>query len=218
MNAPERSKVCIVDDDPAVREALDALLRSFGHATSMHGSLDEFRRTSSPNEPSCMLLDVNLPGQNGLEYLLTTSGEDADVPPVVLITGYGDVPLAVSAMRAGAIDVLPKPFSDTQLISAVEVAIGKDRERRRLRGQTDDVMSRFKLLTRREREVMALVTAGLMNKQIAWRLSLSEVTVKIHRGNAMRKMKAKSLADLVRMAAVADARRGDMDVSDSAAA
>jgi FixJ family two-component response regulator len=114
--------------------------------------------------------------------------------------------------------VLPKPFSDTQLISAVEVAIGKDRERRRLRGQTDDVMSRFKLLTRREREVMALVTAGLMNKQIAWRLSLSEVTVKIHRGNAMRKMKAKSLADLVRMAAVADARRGDMDVSDSAAA
>lgn len=200
--------VCIVDDDPGVREALDGLLRSSGLSTSMHGSLDEFRAATSPCKASCLLLDVHLPGQTGLEFLIAMADEQIDIP-VVLITGFGDMPLAVRAMKAGAIDVLPKPFTDTELLKAVEAGIESDRARRVRRDQTGEIRERFATLTRREREVMALVTAGLMNKQVAWRLQLSEVTVKIHRGSAMRKMRAKSLPDLVRMAAVADTLDGN---------
>ncbi len=194
--------VCIVDDDPSVREALDGLLRSSGLSTSMHGSLDEFRAAGSPSKASCLLLDVHMPGQTGLEFLIAMADEQLDIP-VVLITGFGDMPLAVRAMKAGAIDVLPKPFTDTQLLKAVEAGVEADRARRSRRDRTEGVMERFKTLTRREREVMVLVTAGLMNKQVAWRLGLSEVTVKIHRGNVMRKMRVRSLPDLVRMAEVA---------------
>ncbi len=200
MNAETDSEplVCIVDDDRAMREALDGLLRSSGLSTSMHGSLDEFR-AAAPETASCLLLDVRLPGQSGLDFLLAAE-RDAFSIPVVLITGYGDVPLAVSAMRAGAIDILPKPFTDMQLLQAVETGIEIGRERRLCRERCNDVHARYRTLTPRERQVMALVTEGPMNKQIAWQLGLSEVTVKIHRGSSMRKMCARSLPDLVRMA------------------
>ena len=212
-NAMELSPtVCIVDDDPGVREALDGLLRSSGLATSMHGSLDDFRATAPPGKASCLLLDVHMPGQTGLDFLIAMSDEQFDIP-VVLITGFGDIPLAVRAMKAGAIDVLPKPFTDTELLKAVAAGIEAGRVRRHRRDRTKEVMARFKTLSRREREVMTLVTAGLMNKQVAWRLGLSEVTVKIHRGKVMRKMGVRSLPDLVRMAEIAGTLDGSPEPS-----
>ena len=199
--------VCIIDDDPGVREALDGLLRSSGLSTSMHGSLAEFQAAAPPGNASCLLLDIHLRGQTGLEFLTSLAGEQLAIP-VVLITGFGDVPLAVHAMKAGAFDVLPKPFTDTQLLKAVKAGIEADRARRLRHGRSEEIMERYRSLTRREREVMALVTSGLMNKQVAWHLQLSEVTVKIHRGSAMRKMRARSLPDLVRMAAAVEVQGG----------
>lgn len=197
----ETATVHIVDDDESLRRSLDSLFRSVGFATRLHGSprafLDDVDRGDGP---ACLVLDVRLPGGlSGLDFqgMLTASHEPI---PVVLMTGYGDIPMTVRAMKAGAVDFLTKPFRDQDMLDAVSAALEKDRRRRNAEEGTAALRALYATLSPRERQVMALVTAGRMNKQVAGELRLSEITVKIHRGAAMRKMKARTLADLVRMA------------------
>ncbi|MCC8935691.1 response regulator transcription factor [Bradyrhizobium sp. Arg68] len=191
--------VHIVDDDYSMRLGLGSLLQSVGLTAVTYGSTGEFLRADRLDGPGCLVLDIRLPGANGLDFQeeLITLGIRL---PVVLITGHGDIPMSVRAMKAGAIDFLSKPFRDQDMIDAVTAAITRNRLQRASETQAVAVIDRYATLSPREREVMALVTAGKMNKQIAADLGLSEVTVKIHRGAAMRKMAARSLADLVRMA------------------
>ncbi|MDI4232757.1 MULTISPECIES: response regulator transcription factor [unclassified Bradyrhizobium] len=191
--------VHIVDDDDSLRAGLASLLRTVGLTARTYGSTQEFLSAERPEQPGCIVLDIRLPGASGLDFQeeLTTLGIRL---PVVLMTGHGDIPMTVRAMKAGAVDFLPKPFRDQDMIDAVTAAINRNRLQRASESQAVAVVDRYAMLSPREREVMALVTAGKMNKQIAADLRLSEVTVKIHRGAAMRKMGARSLADLVRMA------------------
>ncbi|BDG74359.1 response regulator transcription factor [Roseomonas fluvialis] len=191
--------VIIVDDDPSVRASLDSLLRSVGFVTRQHASPAELLAMPVPDMPGCIILDVRLPGISGLDLQrqLVASGV---AMPIVFMTGYADVPMTVRAMKAGALDFLPKPFRDQEMLDAVAAAVASDRERRKAAAATDELRKRYETLSQREREVMGHVVAGLMNKQVAGRIGLSEITVKIHRGNAMRKMKARSLAELVRQA------------------
>jgi len=191
--------VCVVDDDPGIRGSLDSLFRSAGLAVALHDSADAFLTAGVPGAPACLVLDVRLPGVNGLDFQERLAAEGMGIP-VILMTGHGDIPMTVRGMKMGAVDFLPKPFSDDQMLAAVATALERDRERQA--GAASDAKLRdcFEKLTPREREVLGLVTAGLMNKQVAARMELSEITVKIHRGNVMRKMEAQSLADLVRMA------------------
>jgi FixJ family two-component response regulator len=191
--------VYVIDDDRSLRDALDSLLRSVGLATRTFGSVREFLDAAKPDRPGCIVLDVRLPGQSGLDFQAQLSGLGIRLP-VVLITGHGDIPMSVRAMKAGAVDFLPKPFRDQDLLDAVTLAIARDRQRRAADDELAGVNERFATLSPREQSVMMLVTAGKMNKQVAGDLGLSEITVKIHRGSAMRKMGARSLADLVRMA------------------
>jgi len=191
--------VHIVDDDDSLRFGLDSLLRSVGLTARTYGSTDEFLRADGLDGPGCIVLDVRLPGANGLDFQEELVGLGIRLP-VILITGHGDIPMSVRAMKAGAVDFLPKPFRDQDMIDAVTAAITRNRQQRASETQAVAVIDRYATLSPREREVMALVTAGKMNKQVAAELGLSEVTVKIHRGAAMRKMGARSLADLVRMA------------------
>ncbi|MCC8954185.1 response regulator transcription factor [Bradyrhizobium sp. Pear77] len=195
----ETPVVHIVDDDDSQRFGLDSLLRSVGLAARTYGSTQEFLKADRLDGPGCIVLDVRLPGTSGLDFQeeLATLGIRL---PVVLMTGHGDIPMSVRAMKAGAVDFLPKPFREQDMIDAVTAAINRDRLQRANENQAIAIVDRHATLSPREREVMALVTAGKMNKQIAAELGLSEVTVKIHRGAAMRKMGARSLADLVRMA------------------
>lgn len=189
----------IVDDDQSLRVALDSLLRSVGIETRQFASAAEFLAQSYPDGPACMVLDVRLPGANGLDF--QDQLIEMGVPiPIVFMTGHADVPMSVRAMKAGAIDFLAKPFRDQDMLDAVTNALDRDRARRAELSRTDDVRTRFATLSPREQQVMTLVAAGKLNKQVAGDLELSEITVKIHRGSAMRKMGAKSLADLVRMA------------------
>jgi FixJ family two-component response regulator len=191
--------VHIIDDDESVRNALDALFRSVDIKTRLHRSAQNFLEASRPDCSSCLVLDIRLPGMSGLDFQERLAQLNIHIP-VVLITGHGDIPMSVRGMKAGAVDFLTKPFRDQDMLDAVSIAIEKDRVRRTQDRETDEVRKRFATLTPREREVMAHVTAGKMNKQIAGLLNLSEITVKIHRGQAMRKMGAHTLADLVRMA------------------
>ncbi|WP_213981996.1 response regulator transcription factor [Sphingomonas sp. dw_22] len=191
--------VCVVDDDPEVRGSLGSLFRSSGLDVALYEGTDAFLAAGVPPVASCLVLDVRLRGESGLDFQERLAAQGLDIP-VILITGHGDIPMTVRGMRAGAIDFLPKPFSDDQMLAAVAAAIETDRARRAQSAGTAKLHECYARLTPREREVMGLVVTGLMNKQVAGRLDLSEITVKIHRGNMMRKMEAQSLADLVRMA------------------
>ena len=191
--------VCVVDDDSSMRESLRNLIRSAGLNVQTFGSAQEFLRTPRPDAPSCLVLDVQLPGLSGLELQQELAQMNVQIP-IIFITGHGDIPMSVRAMKAGAVDFLTKPFRDQDMLDAVARAIEADRARRSSLQATSGVRESFARLSPREREVMTLVTRGLMNKQVAHELGLSEITVKLYRGQAMRKMGAGSLADLVRMA------------------
>ena len=191
--------VFIVDDDEELQLALDNLFRSVGLASRMFGSVTEFLKDVPADTPGCLVLDIRLPGVSGLEFQAQLGRTGANLP-IVFMTGHGDIPMSVRAMKAGAVDFLTKPFRDQDMLDAVSAAIEMDRRRREADGAGREVRERYESLSPREREVMALVTRGLMNKQVAGELGLSEITVKLYRGQAMRKMNAASLADLVRMA------------------
>lgn len=193
------SIVYVVDDDPAVREALESLLRSVGHLVRPYASSEAFADEEHPDLPGCLVLDVRLRGRSGLEFQNELAKAGSTLP-VVFITGHGDVPMSVTAMKAGAIEFLTKPFRDQDLLDAVHQGLALDRERRQAHAQLAGLRDRYGTLTAREREVMALVTTGLLNKQVAAELHLSEMTVKVHRAQVMRKMHAGSLPELVRIA------------------
>jgi FixJ family two-component response regulator len=202
----EEPIVVIVDDDASMRDALRSLFRSVGLRVEMFGSAPELLQSKLPNVASCLVLDIRLPGVSGLDFQAELAKADVHIP-IIFITGHGDIPMSVQAMKAGAVDFLTKPFRDQDMLDAVTKALERDRKRREADKAVSSLRLLFESLTRREQEVMALVTAGLMNKQIAAELSLSEITVKIHRGHVMRKMAARSLADLVRMAEILKIRR-----------
>lgn len=191
--------VHIIDDDASLREALDSLFRSTGLTTRLYESASAFMDAEIPDEAACIVLDVRLPGMSGLDFQERLAELGVQLP-VILMTGHGDIPMSVRAMKAGAVDFLPKPFRDQEMLDAVAAALDKDRARRAEGGKAESIRTAYATLSPRERQVMALVTAGKMNKQVAGDLNLSEITVKIHRGSAMRKMGAKTLADFVRMA------------------
>jgi FixJ family two-component response regulator len=195
--------VCVIDDDEDVRVSLDSLLRSAGYASRTFASPEEF--LESADDAACLLLDVRLKNANGLAFQEELLASEAFVP-IIFMSGYGDVPTSVRAMRAGAVNFLTKPFQDFEIIEAVREAVEQGRDQRSHAEEAADLRARYGTLTEREREVMGLVTAGLMNKQMAGRLGVQEITVKIHRGNLMRKMRAESLPDLVRMAETLGAR------------
>src|SRR5215470_17862410 len=199
--------VFVVDDDASVREAVDSLLRSVGLRVELFSSASEFLRYKLPNLPACLVLDVRLPGLSGLDFQSELAKANINIP-IIFITGHGDIPMTVRAMKAGAVEFLTKPVRDQELLDSVGIALERDRARREQDNTVHDVKVHFESLTPREQEVMGFVTAGLMNKQIAAKLGVSEITVKVHRGNVMRKMSARSLADLVRMADILGIRRG----------
>jgi FixJ family two-component response regulator len=201
-----RPVVFVVDDDLSVREGLSSLLRSVGLRVELFASAAEFLSASLPAVPSCLVLDVRLPGLSGLDFQAELAKSNIRIP-IVFMTGHGDIPMTVKAMKAGAVEFLTKPFRDQDMLDAVQLALARDRSQRESETMASDLRSRFDGLTQREREVMALVTAGLMNKQVAAEFGVSEITVKFHRGNVMRKMNARTLADLVRMAEVLGVRR-----------
>jgi FixJ family two-component response regulator len=196
---PERPVVIVVDDDPEVRDALGSLFRSVGLEPRLFGSTAEFLLHKLPEAPCCVVLDVRLPGVGGLDFQAQLIKANIHVP-IVMVTGHGDIPMSVRAMKAGAVDFLTKPFRQQDMLDAVARAIEWDRQRRDSEKSLAELRGRFESLTPREREIMTLVTAGLMNKQVAAEVGLSEITVKIHRGHVMRKMGLRSLADLVRAA------------------
>jgi FixJ family two-component response regulator len=195
----QAATVHVIDDDASLRDALDSLFRSVGLATRLYGSAQEFLDAPPFDAPGCMVLDVRLPGLSGLDFQAKLGETDIRMP-VIVMTGHGDIPMTVRAMKAGAVDFLTKPFRDQDMLDAVGKAIEFDRARRAQSRDLEALRALFETLTLRERQVMTHAAAGLMNKQIAHELDLSEITVKIHRGNAMRKMGAKSFADLVKMA------------------
>jgi FixJ family two-component response regulator len=190
--------VLVVDDDDGMRRALSNLFESVGLKVQAFGSAAEMLQSKLPDAPSCLVLDIRLPGLGGLDFQIELAKANIHIP-IIFVTGHGDIPMTVRAMKGGAIDFLTKPFRDQDILDSVAMAIERDRNRREEDKTVSELRAHFETLTQREREVLALVTAGLMNKQIAGEIGLAEITVKIHRGHVMKKMGARSLADLVRM-------------------
>jgi FixJ family two-component response regulator len=191
--------IVVIDDDASVRRALENLFRSVGFDVELFGSPQEFLHSERPDRPGCIVLDVRFPGRSGLDMQRDLAAADAQLP-IIFITGYGDIPMSVRAMKAGAIEFLTKPFRDQDLLDAVGAALEKERTRRAGELRLAELRSRFSMLTARERQVMAMVVTGRLNKQIAGELGVSEMTVKMHRRQVMRKMQAAGVAQLVRLA------------------
>jgi FixJ family two-component response regulator len=200
MKAPAgpQNVVFVIDDDASLRESLSSLLRSIGLHVELFDSAAQFLKSKPPDVPSCLVLDVRLPGLSGLDFQAELIKKDVHVP-IIFITGHGDIPMSVRAMKAGAIEFLTKPLREQDLLDAVQAGLDRDRARRESDKTVKELRSKYDALTAREQEVIGYVASGLMNKQIAGEIGISEITVKVHRGNLMRKMGAKSLADLVRM-------------------
>jgi FixJ family two-component response regulator len=191
--------IIVVDDDPGIRESLHGLLRSVGLQVKALASVPEFLKEGRPEGPACLVLDVRLPGRSGLDFQRDLSAANIHLP-IIFITGYGDIPMSVQAIKGGAIEFLTKPFRDQELLDAIQLGLARDRAWLEEAKAMAALRSRFETLTPREREVMALVVTGRLNKQIAYDIGISEITVKVHRGQVMRKMSAASLPDLARMA------------------
>jgi FixJ family two-component response regulator len=193
------STVIVIDDDQEVRDALGSLLRSMGFQVALLSSVGEFVSSAWPDEPTCLVVDIRLPGKSGLDFQRDISAAHRKIP-IIFITGHGDIPMSVRAMKGGAIEFLTKPFRDQDLLDAIELGLTRDRAWIESEKVLDSIRLRFDTLTQREREIMAKVVTGRLNKQIAADLGISEITVKVHRGQVMRKMHASSLPELARMA------------------